>query len=118
MNSVGCIRRGRCISHRFCEYCFDAITSGELIRKRESAASFIIQNMPHNTLYYPWIQSNENGVSQFKPKAILSKWFNTELETNINIAFPKVLYVNDNQFFVVGGSNQFDFKEKLEIKVL
>jgi hypothetical protein len=61
--------------------------------------------MAHNTLYYPWIQSNEEGVPQFKPKAILSKWFNYELEAQFNIAFPKVLNVNENQFFVVGGSN-------------
>jgi hypothetical protein len=38
------------------------------------------------------------------------------LKGNFDIAFPKILNVNDNQFFVVGGSNQFDFKEGLEIK--
>ncbi len=96
MNSVGCVRRGKCISHRFCEYCFDFLTNGELIKMRVTPASFIIPNRPHNTLYYPWIQSNEDGVPQFKPKAILSKWFHAELEAKINIAFPKILNVNDN----------------------
>lgn len=72
--------------------------------------------MPHNTIYYPWIQSNEDGAPQFKPRAILSKWFNSDLKADFNIAFPKVLNVNDNQFFVVGGCNQDDFKEEFEIK--
>jgi hypothetical protein len=105
INSVGCVRRGKCVSFRFCEYCFDDITNGELIKKRASPASYIIQNMPHNTIYYPWIQSSEDGVPQFKPKSILSKWFKSELDGDFNVAFPKVLNINDNQFFIVGGSH-------------
>jgi hypothetical protein len=96
MNSFGCVRRGNCIAHRFCEYCFDEITQGELRARKVSPASFIIPNMPHNTLYYPWILSNEDGVPQFKPRSILSKWYNSELDAKFNLAFPKVLNINDN----------------------
>lgn len=75
MNSVGCVRRGgKCSTHRFCEYCFEDITNGELIKKRVSPASFILKNMSNNTIYYPWIKSNENIVPQFNPKAIYKMW--------------------------------------------
>jgi hypothetical protein len=96
MNSVGCVRRGNCISHRFCEYCFDIITNKELIKKRVSPASFIIKNMPNITIYYPWIKLEEDRVPHFKPKSILSKWSGKKLEALFNIVFPKVLSVNEN----------------------
>jgi hypothetical protein len=52
--------------------------------------------MPNRTIFYPWIKSNEEGVPQFNPKAILSKWFDRELEAEFDVKFPKVLNVNDN----------------------
>ena len=38
------------------------------------------------------------------------------MDAEFKIAFPKVLNVNDNQFFVVGGSLELDFQKEIEFE--